>query len=64
MAVLELADLGGCANVGDEIAASARALGLPDDPERSTRPSDSLYRQVRRWRAAGQVDHTPEEDAA
>lgn len=64
MAVLEVADLEDASNVGDEIAAAARALGLPDDPGRKTRPSDSLYRQLRRWRRRGQSDHTGESEAA
>lgn len=64
MAVLELADLEGASNVGDEIAACADALGIVDDGTAKTRPSDSLYRQLRRWRARGQVDHTGDSEAA
>lgn len=63
-AVLELADLEGASNVGDEVAAACRALGLEDDPSRSTRPSDSIYRRIRRWRARGHAVHPQGDEAA
>lgn len=63
-AVLELADLEDADNRGDEIASACRALGLEDDPSRATRPSDSIYRRIRRWRRSGQSVQPPEEGAA
>lgn len=65
-AVLELADLDAAENVGDAIAAAAHALGLEDDPGRATRPSDSLYRRIRRWRKAadGHAVQPSESEAA
>jgi len=63
-AVLELADLEGATNVGDEVAAACRALGLEDDGTRATRPSDSIYRRIRRWRSRGRAVQPPQEGAA
>lgn len=63
-AVLELADLEGASNAGDEISDACRALGLEDDPTRATRPSDSIYRRIRRWRARGHGVQPEESDAA
>jgi len=63
-AVLELADLERCVNVGDEVEAACVALGMEDDGTRATRPSDSIYRRIRRWRARGHGVQPSAEDVA
>lgn len=49
---------------GDALAAACEAIGMEDDPEFPTRPSDSLARTLRRWIGTGQVVPPPEEGAA
>ena len=55
-------------NALDALAEAAEALGLPDDPELNTRPSDNLARKMRLWRARARALETgipaPRADAA
>jgi hypothetical protein len=47
----------------DALAAACELLGLEDDADRATRPSDSIARQLRRW-ARGQFVRARLDDAA
>ena len=55
-------------NALDALADAAEALGLPDDPDLNTRPSDNLARKMRLWRARARALETgipaPRADAA
>ncbi len=50
----------------DALAEACEALGLEDDSDLNTRPSDSVARRLRRWqRNAVDMDvHSPRGDAA
>jgi hypothetical protein len=49
---------------GDALAAACEAIGMEDDSEFPTRPSDSLARTLRRWIGTGQVDRPPRDEVA